>query len=73
MKYTGDQSIGETRERGLLSKIKRIYVLGFVVWVAVLSLGIAAVLYEPDPEPRGSLSIGAADAPVTVMEFSDFQ
>ena len=63
----------ETRKRGVRSRIKRVYVIGFVVWAVVMALGISAVLYQPDPEPRGSLSLGSPDAPVTVMEFSDFQ
>ena len=73
MKYQADQTIAGTRKGSLRAKIKPLYVLGFVVWAAFLVLGIVAVLYEPEPEPRGSLSIGATDAPVTVMEFSDFQ
>ena len=47
--------------------------IGFVAWVVILALGIAAIMYEPDPEPRGSLSLGSADAPVTLLEFADFQ
>jgi hypothetical protein len=73
LKYTGDQQTGESKKTGFQSKFRPIYLLGFVVWLAVVVVAIMAIQYEPDPEPRGVLSIGSADAPVTVMEFSDFQ
>ena len=73
LKYQGDQTLDETRKGGLRAKIKPVYLLGFVVWVAVVAVAVLAIQYKPEAEPRGSLSLGAADAPVTVMEFSDFQ
>ena len=73
MNYQSEHLVVEPQKSGLRSKIKPVYIIGFVAWAAVISLGIAAVLYQPDPEPRGSLSLGSADAPVTLMEFADFQ
>ena len=63
----------EPRKSGLRSWVRRVYVIGFAAWAVIVALGIAAILYEPDPEPRGSLSLGSADAPVTLLEFADFQ
>lgn len=73
LNYQGDHLVDEPKKSGLLRRIKPAYAIGFLVWAAVLAAGIAAVLYQPAPEPRGLLSLGSADAPVTVLEFADFQ
>ena len=73
MNYQSEHLVLEPRKSGLWPRIKPVYMIGFAAWAVILALGIGAVLYQPDPDPRGSLSLGSADAPVTVMEFSDFQ
>ena len=73
MNYQSEHLVDEPRKGGFRPRIKPVYTIGFVVWAVILGLGIAAVLYQPGPEPRGSLSLGSADAPVTMLEFADFQ
>ena len=73
MNYQSEHLADEPRKSGLRSRIKPVYMIGFAAWAVILALGIGAVLYQPDPDPRGSLSLGSADAPVTLVEFADFQ
>ena len=52
--------------------IRRIWIAGFAAWLVLLGVGIFAILWQPAPPERGSLALGSTDAPVTVVEFSDF-
>ena len=64
---------GELRlKRMRIPHIRPIWIAGFAVWSVLLGIGIFAILWQPAPPERGSLALGSTDAPVTVVEFSDF-
>ena len=75
-------SSGESRRQALpirwlraaaFTKKGRLYVVGAVLWVAVLAVGIFGVISGSSVPERGIVSLGSADAAVTVVEYADFR
>lgn len=47
--------------------------LGAVLVLGAFIAGVFLLIYQPPQRERGSLVLGAADAPVVLTEFADFR